>query len=223
MPTGLTYDVVDDPPCSFEAFALRCARQMAVLGYMRDESGEAPPRLPNPDTVARARGQLDLAQTKLAAAKALTLEQAERDAQKSHDSILADEASYAHVRAVRRGRARAMMMHVEDWKVPPTHAALKAFMMQQLKDTYDEYAEANHHRAAPIKKTAAEWIAFMIGWRTEEVASAEKDVARAEESFARRTEWVTALYESLGMKPLAHDDFKTNPFKKKTNNQPENE
>lgn len=42
MATGYTYELIDKPETTFEAFALRCSRAFGALIEMREESADAP-------------------------------------------------------------------------------------------------------------------------------------------------------------------------------------
>ena len=219
MPTGLTYVVVDEPSCSFEKFVLRCARQMGPCGWQRDEPSSVPPRLPSPRDVERYRVEIELLETKLAEAKALSLEQAAVDAAQFRDKLLAQHTEMALGRAKARGRVRAMLDRVEMWPEPtPDHVALKKLMMEQLRETYEEYADQPED--LPKLHAPEEWKQVHIDWYADDLERTRKRLAEMEVGFARRSAWISALYKSLGMTAPAHDEFRPNPFKKNTTGEP---
>lgn len=196
--SGLIYRVIEGDACSFVEFALRCARVMGSCIAQRDEDGAAPPRLPDPKRVERLRACVDQSEAMLRDARATTDERAREEIAKHHARLVAQNEAFAQSRARERGRLQAMLAQVREWTPPtPDHLNLKELMVSRLQEELDDSAGPDQV-VLPSGDPAA-WRGSQVATCEDHLTYAKRDLARAEENFARHTAWVTALYKSLGV------------------------
>jgi hypothetical protein len=194
MPTGYT-EIIEEG-CSFEQFALRCARAFAVLSPMREAPMDAP--IPEKFEVSgRYTDRLNLAKKELERVRALTLEQAADAAQVDFER---SKQSYEHLldsEEERRARYEVKLAEVKAWKPPtPDHRILREFMLEQVMGSM-RFCDFTSYAIAPSLKTASLWLGDALERANRELENAREDLEREIENARKRTEWVAALRGSL--------------------------
>jgi hypothetical protein len=192
MTTAYTAIIEEKPDVTLREYALRCARAFGYCSHQRDEDMAAPPRAPEPsneygEQLLKAQAKcIELARVSPEAARALW---------ESHCASVNKWNAELEAHRLREvatyGRMRAL---VEAW-VPPTkdHAALKSFMLSQIREcTPDERGAVMHAYASPEE--------LLSSLRR----SAERDVEYYTEKAAneaiwhiKAAAWIRALDESL--------------------------
>lgn len=195
MPTGYTHEVQSGKITEFSDFAMTCARAFGALITMRDDPHGTP--IPDefvPDTYHQ--DALRDAKAHLASLEAMTVDQIETAARLAHEEEHASWASRKAERAEQRKRYEAMIAKTEAW-TPPTrdHVELKAFMLQQLRDSLN--FDCEYSSPEPVKVKRSEWY-------NNAVAAAKRDIDRHEDEHRKevercrgRTQWVKDLRASL--------------------------
>jgi rRNA maturation protein Nop10 len=197
MPTGYT-DIIDKG-ATFKDFALRCARGIDVLYFLRDVGfGSELPSEFSPDdyhekALEKARRELDEAKSlAIEAASALAQQEFEKDVQHQQEAI-------SHSIALHQKYAE-MRDKVEAW-TPPTklHNGLKTFMLQQLDESLEHDDMVDFYRNHPPKRKSAEqYIEQRVKLALRDVAYHESEYAKEKSRMALASLWVAQLRESIG-------------------------
>lgn len=204
MPTGYTAPIADG--ISFRRFALSCARAFGACIEMRDDPAgpfEEPPAKEGPSYHAKSLAE---ARAKLRQLNAMTSEQVEDAAQKSHEEkVAAHEAERAR-RIKLRGQYEAMLAQVDAW-VPPTkqHEPAKEFMRKQIEESIAFDCELWREEPAALTPDA---------WLEKEIEAAEwsleyhaKEAEKERERNESRRAWRDAFRASLPPEP-GRDDWR---------------
>lgn len=196
MATGYTSDL----PRTFPEFALRCARAFGALVEMREE----PLDTPIPDEFLPNNYHLEAitkAEKRLAELEKWSDQRAEREAKKAYDEEARSRKECGE-KNERTGRSYiAMLKQVGKW-VPPTkdHEGLKSFMVEQLADSIE--LDCLHTPTMPQRFSGKQYRAQLIKSARRDIAyhtkNHKEEVRRAHE----RSEWVRALRQSLGSRPV---------------------
>lgn len=197
MPTGYTYGIEKNPGYSFRDFVWRCARAFNPLVHLRDEAPDAPipQNVADFADVVDARERLAEAEQELVAAEAITLREAEAEAQEWLRKALAAWEEETQRLAAIRQRYADMRAQATDW-TPPTldHEGLKRFMIEQL-DESTRYGFDTPAR--PVALTASEWHQQAIEEAKEAVDWARRDVEQELQNAGKANDWLQALRESV--------------------------
>lgn len=192
MPTGYTAKLYDGEDVSFKDFLLGCAH--AFNFRMRDlPIGSEIPEPKMDDYYVKA---VERDTERLAAAKALTIEQAQQAASDTYVAAL-NAAANAELRRLDHVKQyNKMVAEVRAW-VPPTpaHQGIKDFMLQQLQVTYE--FDLNPYKSDIVLQTPEQYIET-------EIASAQRSLDYSLEHLEEQTrkfnegvEWVNALTKSI--------------------------
>lgn len=196
MPTGYTAAVQEGKVTSLNEFAMQCARAFGALITMRDDPAGAPiPEQIKPETDYYDRGLAE-AHERLADLRRLTPEQAEYRALKEYEEACASHIAYQRRKSDERDRYEAMIAKVEAWRAPEEVGKLRAFMLDQLRESV-RFDCGGYEMPAPERRMGAQWLA-------ESTEEAERSIARHTKSrdeeierAAERTRWLQALRASL--------------------------
>lgn len=200
MPTGYTAPVEDGTISDLKSFALRCARAMGACVMMRDVSLDVPPPREGFTASDFHATELKKAQEELARLEALPLE------------VLAAEFEQDHVRRLQSwresnalaeqtvGRYKSMLAQVEAWTPPtPEHEGLKAFMLEQLRESMERDPPSD---AGPFFPEGAD--AFVRDAKAQRIQKAQRSIAYHTKAHADEVErttacnrWIADLYASL--------------------------
>lgn len=199
MPTGYTADITDKT--TLAEFTLRCARNFGALILMRDDPMDAPiPKFQPSEYHVKA---LEDAQSRLAAAKEMTAEQAAEQVPKYNTDARTNRERQRTERDTLRGNYRRMIAMVEGWQ-PPTadHVNLKKFMLQQLKESIewdcpDDGGEFSERCYPNFSGTLSDWIAKAQSSAAHDVEYHAKELAEEVERTNQRNRWVKQLRDSL--------------------------
>ena len=199
MPTGYTADIYEGKDVTFEDFAMNCSRAFGALISLRDE--------PNASITDEFKvdkycyNAVEEAKSKLAKVEALTLNEAAERASKDYtETIKSYESAIERSKNIVK-KYNDMLQKVNDWE-PPTseHFGLKQFMVEQLESSIEADSMLNYYENALANLTALSAEEY----KEKEIENAKVSLKYAEENLARelettksRTEWVTALRNSL--------------------------
>lgn len=197
MPTGYTALIIEGDGVSFEEFAWSCARPFGALVMMRDDGPGAkiPERFePTPwhtEKIAEAKARL-------AAAEAMTDEQAETGAEAAYQEAVAYWTKANTETDQQRARYEEMLRRVIAWEPPtPDHVGMKDFMRTQIEESIR--FDCDFGRETPVRLSGADW-------RTREIELAQRDIAYHEKAHREEIErvegrnaWLAALRSSVPM------------------------
>jgi hypothetical protein len=199
MPTGYTADVQDGKITDFPTFALLCARAFGALVTMRDDPLGAPvPEefQPSQHYAERARAERD----RLDGLLAMTpdeIEVARNVAEEKRAAAWAEANTRATASAA---RYEAMLAAAEAWEPPSEdHTELKAFMIQQLKESIRFDCGPMTWGAEPLPPPA-EWHAKEIKAAADALVWNVREQHEENERVATRNAWVRLLRQSLTAK-----------------------
>jgi hypothetical protein len=197
MPTSYTAAVQSGTVTDFNEFAMQCARAFGALITMRDDRADAA----IPDAF---EPQTKYHDERLAAAKARAIELLAMDypaiakaAEADYDAAVLAAVSRELKRIVELERYSVMLSKVEAWE-PPTadHSDMKAFMIQQLKDSMDHDCTRYDHDDVKMS-TPNQWMIRQLRQVERDIAYHTKNVLEEIARTASRNEWVAALRASL--------------------------
>lgn len=196
MPTGYTAGVIDGTMTDFRDFALQCARAFGACIMQRDDPMHEPPKPREVasyygDAVQRAEAEvLELeGMTAADVATACELEYQRAAEAYSHSQRKAHEA---------RQRIEAMLVALCEWRPPtPDHVGLRDFMVEQLQQTMKW--DGQPWGDPPRLRTASEYVTEERRRRLDAVKSATQSLSDEQRRVREANEWITALYESLGL------------------------
>lgn len=197
MPTGYTADVQSGKVSEFKDFALQCARAFGALITMRDDPMDAP----IPDEFKPSdyyADSLKTSQARIAELEAMTPAQVEAAAQQAFKEATREKARWLAEKSEERGRYEAMIAKVNAW-TPPTddHVGLKAFMIEQLRDSIKFDCGDGSYWSEPKSMTGAEWLATEMKRARERLSYDKQHIADERKRAEDRTAWVRALKQSL--------------------------
>lgn len=194
MPTGYTAALYDGKPQSFEEFLFTCARAFGALVIMRDDPLDAPfpDEFKPSDYHAKA---LQLAEADLADLKSLSSEEIEERWKREDAARQERNQSNTEKCNARAVRYDEMLTAAEEWTPPtPDHSELKAFMIDQLKQSID----------FDCKVFLIEGFSTAEDWYADAVKDAERRLSyhtienqKELDRTRSRNEWIKALRESL--------------------------
>lgn len=190
MATGYTAELTKkDVP--FEKFVLTCAK--AFLIRMRDRSGLIPARF---EPFNYHEEEVRKNNVKLASLRAMSVKQANAEADKDYKKALKDRARYVEEVRLLRERLMTMRAKVTTWKPPSgDHEGLQKFMIQQLEDTLGHDGQVLG--APPEKKSGKDWKTGKISDLEDEIAYDEKRHQEEIRMVDRDNLWVRQLRGSL--------------------------
>lgn len=195
MPTGYTCDVQNGKITDLREFAMVCARAFGATITMRDDPADAPiPETFEPDTsyydqrIAEAQATLDELNT-------LTGEQREARAEAAYRAAVRSHNEAFDRRNEQRQRYEAMIAKVEAWKAPASHAEMKAFMLDQLRESVR--FDCGYEMEPPKDMTGDEWWREQRDAAVRQLSYATEHRAKEISMAAERTRWVSELRASL--------------------------
>jgi len=139
MPTGYTYEILENPDLTFQEFALRCSRAFGACIMMRDDDGKAIP--------SREKITISAEYHVKALEKALEKQEQYKDWHPEHPDFKAKvdekyrstiEHAFEQIEKinVQAQALKEMLTEVQAWNPPSSeHVNFKEFMVQQLEDT----------------------------------------------------------------------------------------
>lgn len=193
MPTGLTYEIYEGKPVSFERFLWRCARMMMPLIIMReDDLDKLPPEeFCSQDEYYAAR--LGERRGELAQIEAMSEFECLNEAAKEYESRAASVVELNASSAAKRARYETMLAKVLSWS-PPTddHRHLKEFMVRQLKDSMEVDCHLSELPVPPI-----DWRQERLEYLRRDIANLERYIAEENQRTAYRNAWLKTLRASV--------------------------
>lgn len=201
MPTGYTHRVQTGEVSDLRGFILCCARAFGACVEQRDDSLDVPPREQKPGRwhADRAKECRDRA----AAILNQPMSAWRSDRLARHEAALREYVDSEQRRSDGSARYRAMIAKVEAW-TPPTaeHAELKAFMLDQLRESLRFDYDYEHRPPKMPGLTEADQLAEAAEYLAE-AARHEKEQSEEEERVARRNRWIRDLYAALPVEPVS--------------------
>lgn len=200
MPSGYTAIFEKRVP-SFSEWVWQCARGMGAFIHMRDDSLDAPIRLPkenefssyHEDAIKKASSDLQKYST-------MSLESAQLIMNKEYDRMVKDAKESIKERSVLRARYETMLAQVEAWNPPtPDHDNFKKFMKDQLIQSIDWDCSVSYWQEkidAP-RQTAKEWLADMVTSTKHDIEYHTKHLAEDKARNKERANWIQALIDSV--------------------------
>lgn len=190
MTTG--YTVVVEEGGTWEEFVWRCARAMGPLIAMRDDALDKPaPKEFKPEK--RYQKELDEALVALEKAKGLSMGEADRQAEREFNRLVAEVKKGNAKTEEQRNRFLTMVAKTSAWSPPENYRPLKEFMLQQLNQEL--------HYLTPTKLPERQ---SGKAWKEKHVAYAERDVEYAREHLeddskrvAFQNQWLAGLRASV--------------------------
>lgn len=192
MVTGYTSEIQDGE--TFEAFAMKCARNFGACIDMRDEQLSAEINLVVEPSQYHKKA-IVTAEVLLKDAKRMTLEEAGRRAQHDVDKANADHET-SRMRCIELNNIYTKMLgNIHDWE-PPTeeHEGLKKFMREQVVITMEDC------KVYPIDvelQSATEWRRDNMDRCAETLGHHLTEWEKEKYSCEDKTKWITDLHESL--------------------------
>lgn len=194
MPSAYTAVIANDPPPTFEEFALRCARSFGALYRLRDEPFSAPiPEAFEPSSYHVDR--LHETTAERARIATLTPDEAEQAAAAEYVALREAHEQAGAQKQTLRARYTAMLNAAERW-TPPTkdHEGLRTFMIGQLREAIDFDC---HLWPPPERRSGDEWRRDMLEALDADI---ERHTQRRDEEI-QNTEaanaWLRALRASV--------------------------
>ena len=198
MPTGYTAQITEKG-CTFEKFAMSCARAFGACVDLRDSTSKHIPKAFKPSSYHA--NEVAAAEKKIQWLSGLTSEQAEVLALKEWKQRNKELADSIAETIRERDRYTAMLNKVLAW-VPPTpdHVSLKKFMIEQIRETIQHdcnISEYRHEKATMRPLTPAEWVAQEMAEAKEHLKYQQEELAKEIKRTNGNTVWVQALRDSL--------------------------
>lgn len=204
MPSGFTAEFENREP-SFEEFVWRCARGMGVFIHMRDDSMDAPLRLPTEEDFSGYHEEsLERAAKNLKKYSNMALDTAKVLMNKQYDEMIADTKKAIKEKSALKKRYENMLSKVRGW-TPPTseHKNFKKFMIEQLEQSMEWDCNVKYYveRLEAPRQTAREWLNDMVTQAQYDIEYHTKHIAEDRERNKERVEWVQALQNSVPIPP----------------------
>jgi len=196
MPVGYTDKIKDG--ITFEEFVLYCARAFGACITMRDDPADKPipvkfePSRYHRDAIAQAKKRLvKLNKTTIEEAEQFALAEYNREKKRVADAIVKNRKLMAQY--------QDMLRQVEAW-IPPTseHIELKEFMIKQITSSINFDSREDYYTRNPVVlQTGEQWLQTHKGIAQKDIVYHTKEHEKEIEAADGRTEWVTALRNSL--------------------------
>lgn len=192
MPTAYTAGIENGSLTSLREYALLCAREFGALVYMRDEPLKNEIRLPTSD------GYYEKSYENATKAYAdwmnLTEEEKRTLWNAEYAETIADVERRNEKTRIELERYKRMRTLVAKW-IPPTteHFELKTFMLQQINASTEWMKEYEIPQQESFESWSRSHEKILFDSLGRAAAGLEKD----KHLIRRRTEWITALMNSL--------------------------
>lgn len=200
MPTGYTIGIADGTTTTFADYAMGCARAFGALVSMRDE----PLRVPIPDKLEPSTSynqkRLNETMAELHELRLMSDADAVAQAVSDFDASMKSRADSEAGRIARLARYNQMLAEAEAWEPPSRdHVEMKAFMVQQLKDSmkFDCSPPNPAWDPEPVLQTGDEWRGDREQMLLRDVDYHTKQLAAEVERTGIRNEWLQQLRASL--------------------------
>lgn len=202
MPSGYTAIFEEREP-SFEEFVWKCARAMGAFIHMRDDSLDAPIRLPKENEFCSYHeDSLKRSVSNLEKYSKMSLEQAQILMNKDYDKMVADAKESIAKKDILRKRYKNVLAKVNAWN-PPTkdHDNFKKFMTDQITQSIDWDCDTSYwtEKLLAPRQTAKEWLSDMITQAQHDIEYHTKHLAEDKVRNKERSDWISALVESVPM------------------------
>lgn len=185
---------------TFKEFAWRCAQAFAP--YISTPVDDASRTVPA-DDVPRAvpidesiRKNAEEAERRLAAARAMPLEEAGKLAEAAYQSLVATLEDWRKERAEDDAKHFAMLAEIDAWTPPSEdHAQLRDFMKEEILNARKWRI---HPLPAAVRHTAEEYKSDLVGFAEREAQWGGERWQKEQERVAFANKWIAELVESIG-------------------------
>ena len=197
MPTGYTEVIEKDG--SFETFLLRCARAFGACVTMREDSVSKPaPRKLTPISDYHIKA-LKKSQEEYIKLQETPLEAAEHQASIIFNEEVLRNEEYIQGKNELKKKYSTMRAEVLKWVSPSKdHDELKQFMLDQIELCKSDWDSSYWVENAPIKLSGEVWLGRQKERALRDINYHQKEMAKEEERYNSRNEWLRLLYESIG-------------------------
>ncbi len=198
MPSGYTANIYEGTPETPQEFIWGCARAFGAMVSLRDEpfSTEVPAEFQTSDYHTK---NLIRAQEDLAKYRAMSIEEADQEAEEEYQKAVIRNNEYFVKKMVIRERYQTMIDQVSKWQ-PPTeiHVGLKDFCMKQLKEGMDFDAPLSSSFYSNAQRyTGQEWLKIQIDSTLRDIVYHTEEYKKELERINERNLWVKQLANSL--------------------------
>jgi hypothetical protein len=195
MASAITARIKEDREISVREYLETCAKMCGPLIHMRDEKLHEPIRLRHVSPYTK--GRVLTAEDRLEDAKAMTLEKAERELERSYEYDLDRYEDRIKEAALLKKRYEDMLVKVKAWE-PPTeeHKHVKEIAIEQLESAI-RFDCNTEHFVKPVKQDPQEYINMRIKWCEDELQRARESLAEEGERVEWANTWIKTLQESL--------------------------
>lgn len=196
MPTGYTSKIADGKETTLREFALRCARGMGALYFMRDAPDDAPIPMQAEPRVGYLDEWIEKAKARLAELEAMTPEERQQAADQYNADLAVRNAKTVADNDALRQRYTKLIAETEAWQGAPE--GLKELMLQQLKQSLEFDVSDNPLQYSSEEiETAQSWYAHAVLRATRDLQYAAKEKAIAIERTDKCTAWIKQLHAAL--------------------------
>jgi len=198
MPTGYTSKIYDGTEkYDWKDFIITCARAFGATVEMRDEPLDV--KIPDeftPNTYYK--DSLKKSQDKLEYYKNMTLEIADKLAQKEYEHEIKSDIKYSKKQEELRQRYQEVKNDIDKWN-PPTieHNGLKEFAIKQLNESINWDCCGSYKNDNVVKKSAQEYIDYHIKDCLKDIENYTKKWNEEVERCKEGSLWVRQLKDSL--------------------------
>ena len=200
MSSGFTAEFEKREP-SFEEFLWKCARGMGAFIHMREDSMDAPLRLPQEnDFGTYHEDALNKAVRALQDYSTMSTEKAKMLLEKEYETTHKHAKEMINERNTLRKRYESMLAKVKAWQ-PPTkdHDNFKKFMVEQLEKSIEWDCDVKYYKEqleAP-RQSPKEWLADMVSQAKRDIEYHTKHLSTDKIRSQERADWIQALMKSV--------------------------
>jgi hypothetical protein len=195
MASAITARIKENRELTVKEYLETCAKMCGPLVHMRDDKLSDPIRLRHVSPYTK--GRVLTAEDRVEEAKAMTLEKAEREVERSYEYDLDRYEDRIKEAAVLKKRYEDMLEQVKVWE-PPTeeHKYVKEIAIEQLESAIKLDCNTKHI-VKPAKQDPQEYINLRIKWAEEELERARESLAEEADRVEWANTWIKTLQESL--------------------------
>jgi hypothetical protein len=196
MPTGYTAPVGDGEVTDLKEFAASCARGFGAFIHMRDDSGSAALRFPDPPD--HSYYSKNLARTKESLREWQSMSEEERYAKWSqyyNNTVVSNHKTMAD-KSVTESNYRNMLVQVVSIEVPPELENFKNFMIEQLNDSIKFDCDSSFNQREPLDYST--WCDSHSEMVLRSAVNAEKHYNEEVARYNERCRMINLFAETFG-------------------------
>ena len=197
MPTGYTAEIFNGNT-SAKDYILRCARAFGALGFMRDESWDAPiPEKVPEDTYPKEC--YEKARKRLEELKAMSEEDIHRENVHAYEEVKASWQRSWERNVAENARYDEVLEKVKAWdcSINPDLQELKNFALEQLQVSKDDPSWYQRHMNDIQPRSDEEWYREEMESCLRDISSYKIKIEKDEKWRAECNQWIADLKKSL--------------------------